>query len=54
MVETLKDYIHKMRGRDLDDFEMVRKRDWDDEDIDEIARRRLAELYIKYVPERFR
>ena len=54
IVEMLKDYVHKMRGRDLDDFEMMRKRDRDDEDIDEIARRRLAELYVKYVPDRFR
>ena len=54
MIETLKDYVHKMKSRDLDDFEMMRKRDRDDEDIDEMTRRRLAELFIAYVPERFR
>lgn len=54
IVETLKDYIHKMRGRDLDEFEMVRKRDRDDEDLDDLSRRKLTELYVKYVPGRFR
>jgi len=43
-----------MRGRDLDEFEMMRKRDRDDEDLDEMTRRRLTELFVKYVPERLR
>lgn len=54
MIETLNDYAHKMRGRDLDEFEMMRKRDRDDEDLDEITRRHLSTLYVKYVPERLR
>ena len=54
IVESLNDYSPRMRGRDLDEFEMMRKRDRDDEDLDEMARRRLTELYVKYVPERFR
>jgi hypothetical protein len=54
IVEMLVDYLHKMSGIDLDDFEMLRKRDRDDEDLDELARRRLSELNVKYVPERFR
>lgn len=54
IVETLKDYIHKMKGRDLDEFEMMRKRDRDDEELDLLTRHRLSELYIKYVPERLR
>ena len=54
IIETLEDYVHKMRGRDLDEFEMMRKRDRDDEDLDEISRHRLTELYIKYVPDRLR
>ena len=54
MIELLREYSHKMRGRETDDFEMMRKRDRDDEDLDEITRRKLSELYIKYVPERFR
>jgi hypothetical protein len=54
MVESLRDYFPRMRGRELDDFEMMRKRDRDDEDLDEMTRRRLTDLYVKYVPERFR
>jgi len=54
IVEALKDYFPRMRGRELDEFEMMRKRDRDDEDLDEMTRRRLTELYVKYVPERFR
>jgi len=50
----LKDYVHKMHGMDLDDFEMLRKRDRDDEDLDLLSRRRLTELYVKFVPERLR
>ena len=54
IVETLRDYVHKMHGRDLDDFEMFRKRDRDDEELDDLSRRRLTEMFIRYVPERFR
>ena len=54
IIETLRDYTHKMRGRDLDDFEMMRKRDRDDEDLDEITRKKLSEMVVKYIPERFR
>ena len=54
IIEMLRDYTHKMRGRDLDDFEMFRKRDRDDEDFDEPSRNRLTALYVQYVPERFR
>ena len=54
VIEALRDYVHKMNGRELDDFEMMRKRDRDDEDLDELTRHRLTELFVKYVPERFR
>ena len=54
MVETLSDYAHLMRGRDRDDFDMMRKRDRDDEELDDLRRRRLAELFERYVPERLR
>jgi hypothetical protein len=54
MIELLRDYAQKMKGRDLDEFEMMRKRDRDDEELDEMTRRRLSELYARYVPERFR
>jgi hypothetical protein len=54
MIEALQDYSHKMSRKDLDDFEMFRKRDRDDEELDKISRRKLGALYEKYVPERFR
>ena len=54
IIEELRDYVHKMRGRDLDEFEMMRKRDRDDEELDELSRHRLTELYTRYVPERMR
>jgi len=54
IIETLREYSHKMRGRDLDEFEMMRKRDRDDEELDELTRRRLVEMVNQYVPERFR
>jgi len=54
IIEVLRDYLHNMHGSDLDDFEMMRKRDRDDEDLDVISRRRLSELYVKFVPERLR
>jgi hypothetical protein len=54
IVEILRDYLHKMHGNDLDDYEMMRKRDRDDEDLDVLSRRRLSELYVKFVPERLR
>lgn len=54
ILEALRDYSQKMKGNDLYDFEMFRKRDRDDEELDEPSRKRLMALYEKYVPERFR
>ncbi|HUN64702.1 MAG TPA: hypothetical protein VMW43_01270 [Bacteroidota bacterium] len=54
MIKQLGEYAHKMRGKDLDEFEMMRKRDKDDEELDDIRRRRLMELFRTYVPERYR
>ena len=54
MVEALKDYAYKMRGRDLDEFDMIHKRDRDDEELDTLTVHRLSELYVKYVPEKLR
>jgi hypothetical protein len=53
MIELLRDYSNKIRERDLEEFEMMRKRDKDDEDLDEMSRKRLLDLLAKYVPERF-
>lgn len=54
MIEALREYQHRMKGREVEDFEMFRKRDRDDEELDDLSRRRLMELTEKYVPERFR
>jgi hypothetical protein len=54
MIETLREYSHKMRGREADDFDMMRKRDKDDEELDKLSVQRLLEMYEKYVPERYR
>ena len=54
MIDTLNDYMHKMKGRDLDEFEMMRKRDRDDEELDILSVHKLSELYVTYVPERLR
>ncbi len=54
IIEQIREYEHKMRGRDKDEFDMMRKRDRDDEDLDEHTRKRLLALYEQYVPERFR
>ena len=48
MIDELRDYVFKMKGKDYIDFEMFLKRDKDDEDLDEISKRRLVELYEKY------
>ena len=54
LIETLREYEHKMSRRDLDEFEMMRKRDKDDEELDDLARRKLLQMVEAYVPERFR
>ena len=54
MIKTLSEYAHKMRGREMDEFEMMVKRDRDDEELDEITKRKLRAMYDAYVPERFR
>lgn len=54
IIETLSEYAHKMRGRDQDEFAMMRKRDRDDEELDAITRKKLLAYYETYVPERFR
>ncbi len=50
----LADYQRHMGRYDQEDFAMFMKRDKDDEDLDEQSRKRLMELYRKYVPERKR
>lgn len=54
IIETLRDYVKKMNRYEQDDFDMFRKRNKDDEDLDSLSKKKLLELYEKYVPERFR
>ena len=50
MILELKDWMHKMKRRDQEEFEMFLKRDKDDEDLDQISTKRLRQLYEHYVP----
>ncbi len=43
MIEELKDHAHRIKGRD--DFDMLLKRDKDDETIDSLSFKRLQQLY---------
>ena len=52
MIVELMDRSHLMKGRDRDAFEMYVKRDKDDEDLDELTRKRLIVLHEKYVHSR--
>ena len=49
MILELRDYAHKMTRREGEEFEMMVKRDKDDEDLDVITRKRLQELYDRFV-----
>jgi hypothetical protein len=52
MIHDLRQYQRKMSGKEIADFEMMLKREKDDEDLDELTRRRLVELHERYVPRR--
>jgi hypothetical protein len=54
LILELRDYTHKMKRYDLEEFEMFAKRDKDDEDLDGDSRKRLLEFYALYVPDRRR
>jgi hypothetical protein len=49
IVAELCDYERRMTRKDLEVFEMFRKRDKDDEDLDLQSRAKLMELYETYV-----
>jgi hypothetical protein len=48
MLETLRDFEHKMSRDELEDFQMYLKRHKDDEELDSLSMKRLSELYEKY------
>jgi hypothetical protein len=50
IILELRDYVHKMRRHDLEEFEMFEKRDKDDEDLDGVSWARLTVMYNTYVP----
>jgi hypothetical protein len=49
MIRAVRDYLSNMTPDDARAFEMLAKRDRDDEDLDGLSIRRLEELRAKYV-----
>lgn len=49
IIRELRDREMKMTRAEQEMFEMFRKRDKDDEDLDSISRKKLMELYEKYI-----
>lgn len=49
MIEDLRDAESRMTKEDLEIFIMFRKRDRDDEDLDNISRKKLVGMHEKYV-----
>jgi len=54
LVEELEDYQVKMKGKDYYDFDMLRKRIQDEDELDALAVKRLMELRELYLPARSR
>jgi hypothetical protein len=52
MILELKDYSGRMGRYEQEDFDMMVKRDKDDEDLDNVTRKHLEALYDKYVVHR--
>jgi hypothetical protein len=50
LIIELKDFSHKMKRYDLEEFSMFEKRDKDDEDLDQASWKKLVDLYMQYVP----
>lgn len=48
LIESLKYKTSKMAPRDKYDYEMLLKRDKDDEELDSLSMKRLRELFEKY------
>ncbi len=49
MIVELMDYARKMGRYDQEDFDMMVKRDKDDEDLDAMTQRKLEKFYEQYV-----
>ena len=52
LIADLMDYMSRMSRSDEEMFDMFQKRDHDDEDLDELSRRKLLDLHAKYVRSR--
>jgi hypothetical protein len=53
-IQELMDYRRNMSRVEQEAFDMFVKRTKDDEDLDEISRKRLVEMYEKHIPARKR
>ncbi len=49
LIQELRDFAPKMSRDDQSKFEMLQKRDRDEEDLDSLGVKKLEELYAKYV-----
>lgn len=54
MVQELRDYTHRMTRAEEETFQMYVKRKKDDEDLDTLSQRTLADMYERYVVKRVR
>lgn len=49
IIRELQEFASKMKGNDARDFEMLLKRDRDDEELDAASIRKLQDLHARYV-----
>jgi hypothetical protein len=54
MIEDLRGYARRMDRTEQADFEMMMKRDKDEEQLDVLTLRKLQHLHDKYVPKKSR
>lgn len=54
MVQELRDYTHRMTRTEEEAFQMYVKRKKDDEDLDTLSQKKLADMYERYVVNRVR
>jgi hypothetical protein len=52
MIQELRDYTHRMTRTEEEAFQMYVKRKKDDEDLDTISQRKLADMHERYVVHR--
>ncbi|MER3523539.1 MAG: hypothetical protein C4326_05570 [Ignavibacteria bacterium] len=52
LIRELRDYEGQMTREEQEQFRMFVKRDKDDEDLDELSKKKLSALYEKYVVNR--